>query len=168
MAVHNQWQTIRAAKGGVVAGLVAGAVDMAFLAIMNATQGRSVLGGLKFASVPFLGKRVFEPGFDHVAIVAGVVCHFAVSIAWGVLFGLLFFGLGRMMTLLAGAFWGIVVWLGMLYVALPLLGFPAGGNMPIPAAIFTHVLFGVVLAAAFLPFQRELPPVPRHRTTPLH
>jgi hypothetical protein len=72
------------------------------------------------------------------------------------------------MTLLAGVLWGVVVWLGMLYVALPVLGFPAGGNSPLPVAIFTHVLFGVVLAAAFLPYQRELPPIGRHGGTPVH
>jgi hypothetical protein len=168
MAVHNQWQATRATKGGVVAGLVSGVVLMAFLAIMNAIQGRDVLRGLKFAGVPFLGKRALEPGFDHVTIVVGVVDHLAISIFWGVLFALLFYGLTNAMTLLAGAFWGIVVWLGMLYVALPLLGFPPGGTHPIAMAIFTHVLFGVVLSAAFLPFQRELPPVSRHRATPLH
>jgi uncharacterized membrane protein YagU involved in acid resistance len=109
---------------------------------------------------------VFEPGFDHVTIVAGIVTHLAVSMVWGTLFGLLFFGLTKSMTLLAGAFWGLLVWVVMLYVVLPVLGFPPGGNNPIAMAIFTHVLFGVAIAAAFLPFQRELPPV--QRPTPTH
>src|SRR5262245_54195713 len=116
MAVHNQWQMTRAAKGGVVAGLVAGAFSLALHAIMSAIQGLDVLQGLKFAGVPLLGKRVFAHGFDHVAIVVGVVSHFAVSIFWGILFALLFFGLSKAVTLVAGVFWGIVVWLGMLYV----------------------------------------------------
>ena len=168
MAVHNQWQTTRALKGGVVAGLISGVVLSIVHSLMTAIQGHSVIQGLKFAGIPFLGKRVFEPGFDHVAIVTGFVTHLAISIGWAVAFALLFFGLSKAMTLVAGAFWGIVVWLGMLYVALPLIGVPAGGNNPIPVAILTHVLFGIVTAAAFLPFQRELPPVARHRTTPLH
>jgi hypothetical protein len=35
-------------------------------------------------------------------------------------------------------------------------------------AIFEHVLFAVVLAAAFLPYQREIPTLRRHHPTPLH
>ena len=165
MAVHNQWQLERAAKGGVIAGLVSGLVILVVLAIINAVEGKDVLVGLKFASVPFLGRRVFEPGFDHVAIVGGVASHLAVSVIWGTLFGLIFFGLSKGMTLLAGAFWGGVVWVVMLYAVLPVLGFPAGGNNPVAIAVFTHVLFGVALATAFLPHQRELPPI--RRPTPM-
>lgn len=168
MAVHNQAQTMRALKGGVVAGLVSGAFMSVFLAVMNAIQGRDVLQGLKFPGVPLLGRRALEPGFDHVAIVVGVFDHLTVSMFWGVTFAVLFFGLSKGMTLLAGVFWGILVWIGMLYVALPLLGFPAGGRGPVAMAIFEHVLFGVVLAAAFLPHQREIPTLPRHRPSPLH
>jgi hypothetical protein len=166
MAVHNQWQIERAVKGGVIAGLVSGVVLSVILAILNALEGKSVLGGLKFASYPFLGRRAFDTGFDHVAIVAGVASHLAVSVVWGALFGLIFFGLSRGKTLVAGAFWGLVVWAVMLYVVLPVLGFPAGGDNPVAMAIFTHALFGVTMAAAFLPFQRVLPPLVHHRSTP--
>src|SRR5688572_12320597 len=145
MAVHKQWQVERAAKGGVIAGLVSGTVILVLLAVMNAIEGRDVLGGLKFASYPFFGRRVFEPGFDHVTIVGGIVTHLAVSMFWGTLFGMLFFGLAKGMTLLAGTFWGLLVWVVMLYVVLPALGFPAGGNSPMAMAIFTHVLFGVAI-----------------------
>jgi hypothetical protein len=167
MAVHNQRQTVLALRGGVAAGLVAGVFMSVFLAVMNAILGRDVLQGLKFAGVPLLGRRALEPGFDHVAIVVGVFDHLMVSIFWAVLFALLFHGLGKGLTLLAGAFWGLVVWIVMLYVALPLLGFPAGGRGSVAMAIVEHVLFGVVLAAAFLPYQREIPSFRRHRPAPL-
>jgi hypothetical protein len=166
MSVQNQWQVDRAVKGGVIAGLVSGVVVSTFLAVMNAIQGRDVLMGLKFAGVPFLGQRAFQPGFDHVAIVIGVATHLSVSLFWSILFCLVFFGLSKSMTLLAGAFWGLVIWVTMLYVVFPILGFPAGGTNPIGMAIFTHLLFGVVMAATFLPFQRELPPM--QRPTPMH
>jgi hypothetical protein len=166
MAVHNERQLEGAARGGVIAGLISGLVILVVLAIINAVEEKSVLGGLKFASYPFFGKRVFEPGFDHVTIVAGVASHMAVSMVWGTLFALIFFGLSRRMTLLAGAFWGLVAWVAMLYAVLPVLGLPAGGNNPVAMAIITHVLFGLALAAAFLPFQRELPPI--RRPTPMH
>jgi hypothetical protein len=168
MAVHDQTQTIRALKGGIIAGLVSGAFMSVFLAVANAMQGRDVLHGLKFPGVPLLGRRALEPGFDHVAIVVGQFAHLVVSMVWAVGFALLFFGLSRAMTLLAGVFWGLVVWIGMLYGALPLLGFPAGGRGSVAMAIFEHVLFGVVLAAAFLPFQREVPSIHGRRPTPQH
>ena len=168
MAVHNQYQTIRALKGGVVAGLVAGVVLSVILAVMNAIQGRDVLRGLKFPAVPLLGPRALEPGFDHVAIVVGQVCHLGVSMFWGVTFALLFFGLGKGMTLLAGAFWGVVSWIVMLYVVMPMIGFPAGGRGSVLVAIIEHVVFGVILGAAFLPFQRDVPSIARHRPTPQH
>ena len=163
MTVHNQNQTKRALKGGVIAGLVAGAALSVLLAVMNAIQGRDVLRGLKFPGVPLLGPRALEPGFDHVAIVVGQVSHLGVSMFWGVTFALLFFGLSRGMTLLAGAFWGIVSFIVMLYVVMPMIGFPAGGRGSVITAIVEHVIFGVVLAAAFLPFQRDVPSISRRR-----
>jgi hypothetical protein len=168
MAVHNQTQTMRAIKGGVVAGLVAGVALSVLLAVMNAIQGHDVLRGLKFAGVPLLGPRALEPGFDHVAIVVGQVCHLAVSLFWGVTFALLFFGLSKGMTLLAGAFWGFVSFIIMLYVVMPMIGFPAGGGGSVVVAIVEHVIFGVMLGAAFLPYQREIPSIPRRRPTPQH
>ena len=168
MAVHNQRQTMRALEGGVIAGLVAGAALAVLLAVMNAIQGRDVLRGLKFPGVPLLGLRALEPGFDHVAIVVGQVCHLGVSMFWGVTFALLFFGLSKGMTLLAGAFWGIVSWIVMLYAVMPTIGFPAGGRGSVLVAIIEHVVFGVILGAAFLPFQREIPSFPHHRPTPQH
>ena len=166
MTLHNQAQFRRAATGGAIAGLVAGIFTSVFLALTNAAKGHDVLQGLKFAGVPLLGKRALEPGFDHVAIVIGVFDHLVISMAWGFLFGLLFFGLSKGLTLLAGVLWGFVVWVVMLYVALPVLGFPPGGNNPVPVAIFTHILFAVVLALVFLPFQHEIPTIPRRRPTP--
>jgi hypothetical protein len=81
-----------------------------------------------------------------------------VSIAWGAAFGLLFFGLSKATTMIAGLLWGFVVWIVMYYMLLPLLGL---GDMargaPLSLAIVEHLLFGIVLGAAFLPYQREYP-----------
>ena len=167
MTVHNSRQAGRAAKGGLIAGLVGGLVLSVFMAVMNLIRGHDVWGGMKFAGVPVLGERALQPGFDGLAVAVGVFDHFAVSAVWGVLFGILFYGLSRNATYVAGIVWGIVVWIAMLYVVLPVLGFPAGGTMPVAMSAFTHILFGVVTAAAFLPYQRELPPMSRHpRTAP--
>ena len=64
---------------------------------------------LKGAAAPLSGEAAMRPGFEAGPVLLGLVCHFAVSIGWGLLFGLVAYGVA----------WGIVVWLGMFYVVLP-------------------------------------------------
>ena len=69
----------------------------------------------------------------------------AISAAWGALFALAFYGLSRGMTMLAGIAWGFVVWLGMYYVVLPLVGLEAmRRDAPPERAIAFHVFFAVL------------------------
>jgi hypothetical protein len=163
MAPRSKVEARRALGGGIVAGIVAGLVLAAFLIVMNLIKGDDVWVAAKMAGAPFLGERAMQPGFDAVAILVGVLCHMAVSIGWGVGFGLLFYGLSRGTTVAMGAIWGVVSWLVMFYVVLPIAGVPEiAEGMPIGMAIFEHVLFGVVLAVAFLPYQRRIVhPYPR-------
>jgi hypothetical protein len=158
MAVHNRAQASLAIKGGVVAGLVGGIVLSCFMLAVSLTNGVNGWVALKAPGAPLLGERALHPGFDITAVAVGVLSHFATSIVWGVLFGLLFFGLTRLGTLLAGATWSVVVWIAMRYAVLPALGLAElGGGMPMELEVFSHLLFGVSAAAAFLPFQRALP-----------
>lgn len=163
----NRWH---AAKGGIIAGLIGGAVSSVFMTIMNLAKGQDIWIGMKIAGMPFLGERAMQPGFDLGPVLIGVLSHFAVSIGWGVLFGLLFYGASRGATLVGGALWGIVVWLGMYYVVLPIVGLAELARMaPVGMAVFEHVLFGLAVGLGFLPFQRrrtrrtlrEAPPVIR-------
>lgn len=152
----------RAAGGGVVAGIVGGIVLSVLLAGMTLASGGELWPVLKFAGAPFLGERSFAPDFDPFAITVGFASHFAVSMGWGALFGLLFFGLDRMLTLLLGAVWGVVVWLGMHYAVMPMVGLGVGsGEGTVGVTVLMHVIFGVAVAVGFLPFQ-----VPRIRQHP--
>jgi hypothetical protein len=66
------------------------------------------------------------------------------------------------MTMLAGIAWGFVVWIGMYYVVLPLVGLDAmRRDAPVERAIAFHVIFGVMTAAAFLGYRSALSG-PRH------
>jgi len=154
-----------AAKGGIVAGVIGGIVLSVLMLVMSVSQRQDVWRGAKMAGMPFLGERAAQPGFDLGAVLVGLLSHFAVSIAWGVLFGLIFFGWSKGLTVLMGAFWGIVVWLGMFYVVLPIVGLSnVARMMPVGVAVFEHVLFGLAVGFGFLPFQRERrirPPVER-------
>lgn len=157
MAATNSTEAKQAIKGGAVAGLIAGAVLTAFLMALVMIKGGDVWSNVfKGAAAPFLGAAATRPGFDPGPVMLGAIIHFAISIGWGIAFGLLVYGLSKPMTLLASLAFGIVVWLGMYYVVLPLagLGDMARGS-PISSAIMTHVVFGLGLGVGFLPFQRR-------------
>jgi hypothetical protein len=148
----------QAALGGVVAGIAGGLAITLVMLIAAAAGGRDIWMTFKFAAAPLLGDRAMLPGFDAGAVLLGTVCHLAVSIVWGVLFALLAYGLSRGATVIAGAVFGIVVWIGMFYVVMPIVGLGRGGeSQPVAFAILEHVVFGVVTGIAFLPFQRYRP-----------
>ena len=149
-------------KGGAVAGIIGGMVSSILGLIMTAMRGQDLWPGFKGAAVPFIGQRAFEPGFDLGPVLLGLATHFGVSIAWGILFGVIAYGLSRPATVVFGAFWGLVVWLGMYHVVLPVLGLSAMARaVPVGMAVLSHVIFGLAVSVGFLPFQRRiLPPVP--------
>lgn len=147
----------QALRGGVIAGLSGGLVLTLFMIFMNLATGRDVWMGLKIAAFPFLGERTLLPGPDTGAVLLGLLSHFLVAAIWGTIFGFLVFGLDRLSTIVLGVLFGIIVWLVMYYIVLPIVG--AGAlvrGAPVGMAVFQHLLFGVVVAAAFMPFQRAV------------
>jgi uncharacterized membrane protein YagU involved in acid resistance len=157
MTAHGKEERRSAWKGGVVAGLIGGAVMAVFMMIMNAAKGMDVWMGAKMPGMPFLGQTAMEPGFAFGPVMIGMLSHFLVSIVWAVPFALLVYGFSRAATVGAGALWGIVVWLGMFYIVLPILGLgQIPKSMPVGLAVIEHVLFGVGTAVGFLPFQRRI------------
>jgi len=152
-----------ALKGGGVAGLVAGAVLAVVLAVLTALHRQDVWLAMKGAAAPFFRGRAMVPGFDAPVVLTGVVAHFVVSIIWGVLFAFVAFGFTRRSTVWLGLLWGIIVWIGMAYFVLPIVGLAEMARMtPIGQAIGLHLVFGLVVAVVFLPYQvpqvRELRP----------
>ena len=154
-ATLNRANRSRAISGGILAGLIAGAVLTAFIMAMNLQQGRDVWLALKGAGTPILHDRARDPGFDAYAVLIGGAVHFGISALWGLVFSVLFYGASKLGTVALGAAWGIVVWLVMYYLVLPIAGMAAVPKMvPIGHAVLEHVLFGLAIGLAFLPFQR--------------
>jgi hypothetical protein len=147
----------RALGGGIVAGLIAGLVLSGAMAAMAANAGRDVWQGMKFAGYPFLGERATLPGPDDFAVIVGIASHLLVSITWGAIFGMLVYGARRPITLLEGALFGVIVWLGMDHLILPVFHVPMDHPQPLAMQIVSHVVFGLLLAVAFLPFQHHVP-----------
>ena len=146
-----------AIAGGAIAGFIGGVAIIAWMGIITAAQGGDLWAPLKMAAFPFLGDRALLPGFDPVALFASTIVHFLVSVGWGVLFGIATYGLSRPVTLLASVPFGIVVWLVMFYIVLPLVGARELLAMVSPAlAAAEHLVFGLFTAIGFLPFQREV------------
>ena len=159
MRTRRRSWVAEAARGGAIAGVVAGIVLSAIMLAMTSAAGKDPWYAVKGAGAPFLGARAMMPGFDALAVTVGVLGHLAVSAVWGILFGMLFYGLGRSATVAAGLLWGIVVWIGMYYVVLPIVGqAKMVSDAPVWRAIMFHEIFSVALALAYLPFQVPLPP----------
>lgn len=150
--------------GGISAGLVAGLVLWIVLMVLTAAQGGTVWSVMKGAAAPFIGTEAGSPQFAWGPVLLGTLVHFAISAAWGAFFGVLAYGLTRGATVLAGIGWGLVVWLVMYYVVLPLAGLGAVvASSPVMMAILTHLIFGLALGLAFLPYQRRVPGRPLRR-----
>src|SRR5262245_24443390 len=142
-------------RGGAVAGIVGGIVIAFWTASVGAALGDDLWMATKTAASPILGARVLLPGFDGTAVLLGVVCHFAVSLLWGVLFAAVALGLSRPATIWAGTLWGILVWIGMFSVVLPLTGAAMiTPTTPSARAVVEYLVFGLAVGLAFLPYQR--------------
>src|SRR5512147_2335884 len=100
----------KAARGGVMAGIIGGIVLIVLTLIGAAVQKTDPWLGLKIAGLPFTGARGLQRGFDFVPVLMGIGTLLASSVFWGVLFGVLFFGLSRPVTLAMGFVWCVVVW----------------------------------------------------------
>ena len=160
---------VRATRGGLAAGMAAGAALLCFTLLRTYNAHQDMWRQLKLAGMPFLGARAFEPGFALGPVLLGVGCHFGIALIWGLSFALLFDGMSRTATLLAGALMGLACWLTMFHAVLPLFGLGHLAQlMPARLAAFEHLIFGVYLGLAYLPFQRpaqvtDRAPYPAHR-----
>jgi hypothetical protein len=155
--VTSERKARQALWGGTVAGLMGGLVLTGFTSIVDLVRGRDLWTGLKMAAYPFLRDRVMAPGFDPEAVLKGVMCHLAVSLIWGVLFGLIAYGMSRSATVWFGLIWGIVAWIVTFYIVLPLATASLlTRGTPTLLAVGQHVLFGLTVGLTFLRYQRTI------------
>jgi hypothetical protein len=135
---------------GSFAGLGAGVFLTILMTVMSAASGKDVWYGIKGAAAPFLAERAMSPGFDLPAVILGLGSHLVISTIWGMLFAMLFFNAGRAATRVGGVLWGFVVWIGMYYVVLPVVGLSSMQNdAPVGRAIAFHLFFSGAMTAAY-------------------
>jgi uncharacterized membrane protein YagU involved in acid resistance len=139
-------------KAGLLAGLIAGVVELIVLIGLAAGQGVSLWVPVHMTAAIVLGQGVLTPAdaFDPKVTAVALVLHFGLSLIYGVVIALLIRSLERMPALAVGVAFGIAVWLVNYFVLAPSF-FPwltaSRGAVQTP---FVHAIFGVAAVGAYL------------------
>jgi uncharacterized membrane protein YagU involved in acid resistance len=143
-------------KAVLLGGLVAGTLDIAFALSFAAYNGTAPMRLLQAVASGMFGKAAFAGGAPMAA--GGLALHFGLSFLWAGLFLMLALALARFrpsLTLrpfLSGSLFGVLVFLGMRLVVLPLSAFPFPISFKPVATVsdlLSHMLlFGVPIALA--------------------
>ena len=141
----------RRLRDGALAGIIGGIVSAVWGLVMSPILGTDVLHETRLAAVPLLGQAALQPEHALLAFVVGGASHLAVSVAWAVLFALLWYPLSPLATIGAGALFGVVVWRLMFDRVLPMLGVAwIAHGIPTTRAVIEHVVYGVGVALGLL------------------
>lgn len=129
-------------------GLIVGVLDLTYAIIVYSVH-RPILIPQGIAS-GVLGAKAFQGGLGSAAL--GVVLHFFIATTWASVYYLASRKLKFLVhhAVLCGMAYGVVVWLCMHFVVVPLSAVPKGGSTPFiyQAAEFVWHWFGVGLPIA--------------------
>ncbi len=137
----------RALAGGAIAGLAGGAAEVAYMGVYSYAEGISPSAILKLITSTF-----FAPGFalGQWGPFAGLLIHFGLSLAIGVLFGLFVHLALPRLTFPKLLALGVVclgaIWAMNFYVILPVYNAAFVKLIRPEAALLSKLSFGVVLA----------------------
>ena len=138
-------------REGVGAGVVGGVVGAVWGLLMSPILGTDLVRETRLAAGPLLGVAALEPGNALLALIVGGASHMLVSVAWGVVFALTCGGRSPGRTLLAGVPFGVVVWIAMFHVVLPLFGAAwVVVSFSAARAMTEHVVYGLGVALGLL------------------
>ena len=147
----KQFSRLRAV---LVGGSIAGALDILFALTHAAINGMAPQRLLLVVASGLLGQDSYTGGWSTALL--GLVAHFALSLLWAALFVVAATRLPRLVAkpALSGAIFGVLVFLAMRLVVLPLSEFPHPVSFkPLSAGLdlLSHVFFfglPIALAAA--------------------
>ena len=131
-------------------GVIAGAAFMMLEMILVATVGgESPWGPPRMIAAIVLGKAVLPPPatFDFAIVLAAMAVHFVLSIGLGVLFATIASRMTTGTAIIAGAIFGIAIYIVNFYGFTVL--FPWFAMARNWMSIFSHAVFGIVLAWAY-------------------
>ncbi len=142
-------------KAAIWSGLIAGAAFLALeLILVPLLQGGSPWGPPRMIAAIGMGKEVLPPPatFDPVIVMVAMVIHFVLAIVYGLMLALIIHRLSVGVALIAGAVFGLVLYLINFYgftAVFPWFAMARGG-----LSIFVHLVFGVVAAWAYKGMQK--------------
>lgn len=150
----NRWLGIDI-KAALLAGLIAGVVDLALLAALALAQGE-IWANMRMTAAILMGKGVLPPPatFDLVMFIVSSIVHFGLSMVYGLIVAWFVRKSGWAVGLMIGVAVGFGIYVVNYYVFAPLL-FPwlsalRGGMVP----TLVHPVFGLIAAAAYLKLRR--------------
>lgn len=131
-------------------GLLAGTLDIIYAIASHAWHGRSALWVLQSVASGWVGKAAFSGGVTAGAV--GFASHFGISIAAAAIYGIASRSVEFLSThwLVAGAIFGVLVYLFMNFVVIPLSAAPFKPSL-VPRVLIegfvSHaILFGIPIA----------------------
>lgn len=137
----------------VWAGIIGGAVFMmAEMIMVWMFLGQSPWGPPRMIAAMLMGREVLPPpaSFALAPMVVAMIIHFMLSIVYGLVLGRIVHGRGMGAALVIGAIFGLVaVYLVNFYVIAPML-FPWFTEARNWVTLTAHVLFGAVVAGAYV------------------
>lgn len=150
LAGRTAFDTGGAIRAGLLAGLVFVILEMI---LVGTVGGGSPWGPPRMMAAIGMGKEVLPPPptFDLAIFIVGMIVHFVLSVILALVFCWIAtrMHLSRTMFILAGAVFGLVVYVVNFYGFTAIFPWFAMARNWI--TIFAHIVFGVVLAWAYLP-----------------
>jgi uncharacterized membrane protein YagU involved in acid resistance len=140
-------------KAIVIGGLIGGALDLTFAVSLAALYEVPPIKLLQTVASGAFGNAAFEGG--QTMALAGFAIHFVLAILWATVFALLAgrFEALRKNAIVSGALFGVLVFLAMRLVLLPLSAYPRPVSFNMPSSFYdllSHMfLFGVPIALAY-------------------
>ena len=118
-------QTNSFAVAIVTAWLVVGTLDLTSATIQTLVMGGNPMRMLQYISSSIIGQDAFDGGIKYSLL--GVFIHFCIAFSWTLLFFLLYPKIKGLSNhkLLTGIVYGLIVWLVMNRVVVPLSKIPA-------------------------------------------
>jgi uncharacterized membrane protein YagU involved in acid resistance len=156
--------------GGAVAGIIAGIMMAMYAMLASATfLGQGLFTPLYGIASPLLGPAAMMQSMKQGIYFAGgpALLGLVIHMMWAALYGIIFalvasaLHLKGVLAVMAGLVYGLLIFLVMSYIVLPVVG---AGGMPgmvgYPSFILEHLIFGMVLGLWPVFRPQDLPNLP--------
>jgi hypothetical protein len=153
LAVHARTDWKMAIWAGVIAGIVFLVLEMLLVWVV---QGMSPWAPPRMMAAIVLGPGILPPpaDFSLMAVMTAMMIHFPLSIVYGLVLGWAIHRLEMGMALLVGAAFGLIAVYAVNFYLIAPMAFPWFVEARNWISVLAHVIFGVVLAGAYVGMRR--------------